>query len=114
VLLFCRIYAQRNGIHWDIQMGSYKAPATIPRGSPIDAHVGQRIADIRAASGLSTSDLSQRLGVSEEDLHAWEMGTQRVPPLHLMTITKVLASPLSEFFKGLVSDDYRNLGVIIV
>ncbi len=87
---------------------------TMRPASPIDAHVGQRIIDIRASAGMSRSDLADRLKVPEDDLRAWEMGIERVPPPHLVTMTNVLACPLSTFFEGLVADDHHDLGVIIV
>ena len=95
-------------------MGSYKPPATTQLVSPIDAHVGQRIAHIRALAGMSRSDLADRLKVSLENLRGWETGAVRVPPAHLMTMTEILACSLSAFFEGLVADDHHDLGVIIV
>jgi DNA-binding transcriptional regulator YiaG len=94
-------------------MGSYKPPTTTRLASPIDVHVGQRITHIRSSAGMSRSYLADRLKVPEDDLRAWEMGVKRVPPPHLMTMTNILACPLSTFFERLVADDHHDLGVII-
>ena len=88
-------------------MGSYKLLATAPPMSPIDVHVGYRIAHIRASAGMSEFDLAVHLKVPLEDLHGWEAGAERIPATHLVTITKVLACPLSAFFEGLVADDHH-------
>lgn len=57
--------------------------------------IGAKIRKSRYDSGLSLDDLSQRTGISEEKLTAYEFGDESLPLPELETITKVLnQSPL--------------------
>ena len=63
----------------------------MPRSpAAIDALVGHRIAERRAAMGLSQTALSQRLGVSPQQVQKYESGANRVSASRLNDIAIAL------------------------
>ena len=63
----------------------------MPRSpAAIDALVGHRIAERRAAMGLSQTALSQRLGVSPQQVQKYEAGANRISASRLSDIATAL------------------------
>lgn len=64
----------------------------------VDAFVGARIAQRRAALGLSQQGLAERLGISPQQIQKYEAGTNRVSVSRLHRIATVLATSTAGFF----------------
>jgi len=64
----------------------------------VDAFVGARIAQRRAALGLSQQTLAERLGISPQQIQKYEAGSNRVSVSRLLRIATVLATPAAGFF----------------
>ncbi len=64
----------------------------------IDAFVGARIAQRRAALGLSQQGLADRLGISPQQIQKYEAGTNRVSVSRLHRIATVLGAATAGFF----------------
>ncbi|MGA0544889.1 helix-turn-helix domain-containing protein [Brevundimonas sp. VNH65] len=62
-----------------------------------DAHIGRRIAQRRAALGLTQGGLAQRLGLSFQQVQKYESGTNRVSASRLVRIAALLGAPVSDF-----------------
>jgi ribosome-binding protein aMBF1 (putative translation factor) len=74
-------------------------------GSEIDRHLGRRITDGRAQSGLGVDALAQQIEIPANQIEAMESGEVRIASLQLARIAKVLDLPLSWFFAGLPGQD---------
>jgi transcriptional regulator with XRE-family HTH domain len=64
----------------------------------VDAFVGARIGQRRAALGLSQQALAERLGISPQQIQKYEAGSNRVSVSRLHQIAAVLATPAASFF----------------
>lgn len=64
----------------------------------VDAFVGARIAQRRAALSLSQQGLADRLGISPQQIQKYEAGTNRVSVSRLHRIATVLGAPTAGFF----------------
>ena len=67
---------------------------------PIDVEVGQRIRIQRLATGLSQSELADRIGVTFQQVQKYEKGANRVGAGRLTQIANVLNVRVSSFFEG--------------
>jgi transcriptional regulator with XRE-family HTH domain len=67
----------------------------------IDDHIGSRIRAHRRARSLTLEDLAGRIGVTAQQIHKYENGTNRVSASKLFEIATVLGLPISAFFDGL-------------
>ena len=78
----------------------------------IDALVGRRIGERRAALGLSQTALSQRLGVSPQQVQKYEAGHNRISASRLNDIATALGVAPGDLFpdRGAVAaDDLSSL-----
>ncbi len=66
--------------------------------NPIDLRVGGRLRARRRAVGMGPEKLAQELGVSLQQVIAWELGVTRIGPSWLFKIAKVLDVSSSYFF----------------
>lgn len=64
----------------------------------IDALVGRRISERRAAMGLSQTALSQRLGVSPQQVQKYEAGQNRISASRLNDIATALGIAPGDLF----------------
>lgn len=64
----------------------------------VDAFVGARIAQRRAALGLSQQGLADRLGISPQQIQKYEAGSNRVSVSRLHRIASVLGASAAGFF----------------
>jgi transcriptional regulator with XRE-family HTH domain len=65
----------------------------------VDAYIGARMLDRRAALGLSQADLSRALGVSFQQVQKYERGVNRVSAARLFDICRALKVPLASMFE---------------
>lgn len=70
------------------------------RTQAIDRHVGQQIRWQRIQRSLSQEELSSQLGISYQQLHKYENGSNSVSASRLADIAQVLGIEASEFFEG--------------
>lgn len=91
----------------------------MPRSpAAIDALVGRRIAERRAAMGLSQTALAQRLGVSPQQVQKYESGGNRVSASRLNDIAIALGVAPGALFpdrssgKASESDDLSRLRIL--
>ena len=69
--------------------------------SIIDSHIGNKIYELRIASGLSRQELGEKIGVTHQQCQKYEKGTNRVSAGRLVLIAKVLNKPVEYFFQDL-------------
>jgi len=77
--------------------------ATLKRGrstATVDDHVGGRIRDRRITLGLTQQQLAEMIGVSYQQAHKYERGTNRVSAGRLFEIARALSAPISYFYEG--------------
>ena len=68
--------------------------------SPVYVRIGQRIASRRRASGLSQRELAKRVGITPEQLRAYEEGTIAISASHLWDIADAQGARLIDYFEG--------------
>lgn len=66
----------------------------------VDRHVGSRIKWYRIQRGLSQDELASRLGISYQQLHKYENGTNSASAGRLADIAQQLGISVKEFFDG--------------
>lgn len=64
----------------------------------VDKHVGRRIRGKRRAMGLSEAELAKALGISSDQIAAYEAGAARVPAEHLVRLCEHFNVTISYFF----------------
>jgi len=69
--------------------------------NPVDAHVGRRVREARAARGLSQEKLGNILGISFQQVQKYEKGTNRIGSSRLWAIANALEVPITFFFDGM-------------
>ena len=67
----------------------------------IDAHIGGRIRDRRLLMGLSGRQLAEMIGVTTQQVHKYETGTDRISAGLIYVVAQALNTPISHFFEGL-------------
>lgn len=81
----------------------------VPAPTPnVDEHIGSRIRARRRMLRLTQDELATRIGVTAQQIHKYENGSNRVAASKLFEIATVLAFPISAFFDGLVSAPGEN------
>lgn len=86
--------------------------------SPIDMHVGSQIRMRRKMIGMSQSVLSERLGITFQQVQKYEKGTNRVGASRLQAIASILGLDVGALFAGIspLNDESvsaeRNMGDI--
>lgn len=83
--------------------------------SPVDRHVGRRVAERRISLGYNQTDLGRALGVSFQQIQKYEKGANRISASKLWEAAGLLNVDVDYFFAGLsvqdrqdVSDDRPN------
>lgn len=84
--------------------------AAIARNSsnPSNMCVGSRLRIKRTSRGISAQELSERLGIDRNDLHAYEAGAERVSANLLLRIAKLLDVRLDYFFRGYTEEELEG------
>ena len=67
--------------------------------NPIDRRVGQRVRTRRRELAISQGTLSERIGVSYQQLQKYETGTNRLSASRLAALAKELGVPVTYFFE---------------
>lgn len=68
---------------------------------PVDVHVGQRLRWRRTVLGLSQEMLAELMGISFQQLHKYEKGSNRLSASRLRAVGIILDVSPSYFFEGL-------------
>ena len=76
---------------------------------PIDVIVGERLAALRVARGVSLDQLGSMLGISGSEVADYESGSVRIPPAHLIKICQHFQVTLQSVFPSLDRDHDPNL-----
>jgi len=69
--------------------------------SNFDAHVGERLSQLRIERKLSVAQLSEETGFPVEDIQNYEHGDKRIQPDDLWELSKILRVDVGAFFDGL-------------
>lgn len=77
-----------------------------PNGEPnqIDIHVGKRLCLRRQLLRMSQSDLSQKLGITFQQVQKYEKGINRISASRLWDFSQVLNVPVGYFFADIDND----------
>jgi transcriptional regulator with XRE-family HTH domain len=67
----------------------------------IDRHVGARIRERRIKLGLTQPELAKLIGVTYQQVHKYEKGSNRIAASRLHQIAQALNVEVSYFFEGL-------------
>lgn len=73
---------------------------SIKKMEAIDSFVGNKIYSLRLALGLSRQQLSTMIGVTHQQLHKYEKGTNRISIGRLFLISQALGEDISCFYEG--------------
>lgn len=79
--------------------------------SLIDTHVGKRLRACRIYLGLSQAALSQKMGISFQQLQKYERGDNRISAGRLYLLSKIFEVPVDFFFKGVEERESQHSGV---
>jgi transcriptional regulator with XRE-family HTH domain len=71
----------------------------------IDRHIGARIRERRTMLGVSQQQFAKRIGLSHQQAHKYEHGTNRVSAGRLYEISRVLDTPITYFYEGLGDEE---------
>lgn len=63
-----------------------------------DRYIGERIKEFRKAAGMPQVGLGALVGISYNQVHKIEEGTNRVPAARLHELAKALDRPITDFF----------------
>jgi transcriptional regulator with XRE-family HTH domain len=75
-----------------------------PRAQDIDRHIGARLRQRRVMNGLTQQQLADLIGVTYQQAHKYESGSNRIAAGRLYVIAQVLGVDVGFFFEGLQSD----------
>lgn len=75
----------------------------------IDMFIGGKVHSLRLAKGLSRSQLSKVIGVTNQQLLKYEKGTNRISAGRLVLIAKALSKEVLYFYEGLNSIEQEPL-----
>ena len=78
--------------------------------NPIDIHVGSRIRLRRVLINMSQEKLGEQLGITFQQVHKYEKGTNRVGASRLYRISQVLGVPVSFFFEDIAGESHAESG----
>lgn len=70
----------------------------------IDKFIGNKIASLRLARGLSRKQLSEAVGITGQQLSKYEKGKNRVSIGRLILLSKALGEKVSYFYEGLETE----------
>ena len=79
------------------------------RTSPVDLWIGSRVRIKRTSRGVSQQEFCKLLGVSRNDLAAFESGAKRINANLLFRVAKSLDVQPDYFFRGYVEEQSRAI-----
>lgn len=62
--------------------------------------MGYRLKQLREAQGLTQTELGQRIGRKQPEIHRWEIGRVRIPADELPGLARALDCTIDAFFVG--------------
>ncbi|XAZ26015.1 helix-turn-helix domain-containing protein (plasmid) [Sinorhizobium sp. B11] len=68
--------------------------------STVDLIIGENLARVRKARGLSQSSIAELLGITFQQVQKYEKGTNRVSASVLFELAQALSVPMDDFFHG--------------
>ena len=75
----------------------------------IDNHIGARIRERRTMLGLSQQQFAKMIGVTYQQTHKYEHGTNRVTAGRLYEIASALDVPITYFYEGVGGENSSQL-----
>lgn len=75
---------------------NYKTGLDIMRDHDFFAALGQRVADLRQARGMTQSELAQALGLRQQVVATYELATRRLPASLLVPIAELFGVTIEE------------------
>ena len=75
----------------------------------VSKHIGAKIQTLRLAQGYTRKQLSQTIGVTDQQLQKYELGSNIVSAGRLVLIAKALGQEVSYFYDGLDNMDNKPL-----
>ncbi|MBF0752278.1 MULTISPECIES: helix-turn-helix domain-containing protein [unclassified Pasteurella] len=73
-----------------------------------DRLIGKRIQQKRKEVGLSAAELSEQIGIAQQQLSRYERGENKINVSHLVEIATTLNTPIGWFFIDCLSDQIEN------
>ena len=80
-----------------------------PRTSPVDMWIGSRVRIKRTSRGMSQQEFCKLLGVSRNDLAAFESGAKRINANLLFRVAKSLDVRPDYFFRDYVEEQRKAI-----
>ncbi len=75
----------------------------------VNVSIGNKISSLRIAKGLPRNRLAGSIGVTHQQLHKYEKGTNRISVGRLVLIAQALQQPVNFFYEGIDIDiDNKN------
>ena len=71
------------------------------RAHEVDLHVGQRIRERRIMLGLTQQQFAQRVGITYQQTHKYEVGVNRISAGRLYHVAQALQVEIGYFFENL-------------
>jgi len=70
------------------------------RKTVLDIYIGRRLRERRTELGMSQKELAAELGLSHQQVHKYEIATDRISASQLFHISKALDVTIPFFFQG--------------
>ncbi len=67
----------------------------------VDVHVGERLRQRRRLRGMTMQQLGEKTGIRSQQIHKYEVGTNRISASRMWDIAAAVGVPVSFFFEGL-------------
>ncbi len=67
----------------------------------VDAHVGQRVRQLRWVVGMTQQQLGESAGIQYQQIQKYEAGANRISVSRMWDIAAAMEVPVSFFFEGL-------------
>ena len=65
----------------------------------LEERIASRLRQYRQASGLTQTELANRVGAHTQQIYRYESGGSRIPAAHLVQISQSLGRPLEDFYQ---------------
>ena len=82
-------------------MAQRAAAVRRPRSQDVDRHIGARIRERRVMLGLTQQELANLIGVTYQQAHKYEKGTNRAAAGRLYSLAQALGVEVGYFYEGL-------------
>lgn len=66
----------------------------------MDSHIGAEIQRLRIQQGMTRQELANQIGVTHQQLHKYETGTNRIAASRLGMLSKALGVEVAQFYDG--------------